>query len=44
MDAAFEAAFSWDSSCRAIPTSEEAKDGASFIPSPTYENPKAGEI
>lgn len=36
MEAAFEAAFSCPSTWRAIPTSARAKDGASFMPSPTF--------
>lgn len=35
MDDASDAAFSWPSFCSAIPTSATAKEGASFIPSPT---------
>ena len=35
MDAASDAAFSWASICRAIPTSARARHGASFMPSPT---------
>lgn len=34
-DAASDAAFSFASICKATPTSASAKDGASFIPSPT---------
>lgn len=36
MDAALDAAFSWASIRRAIPTSARARDGASFMPSPTF--------
>lgn len=37
MDAAVDAAFSCASICSAIPTSARAKDGASFMPSPTFQ-------
>jgi len=38
MDATSDAAFSWASFWMAIPTSARAKEGASFIPSPTFKN------
>lgn len=37
MDAALDAAFSCASIRKAMPTSARAKDGASFMPSPTFE-------
>lgn len=36
MDAAFEAAVSCPSTCKAIPTSARAREGASLMPSPTF--------
>jgi len=38
MDATSDATFSWASFWMAIPTSAKAKEGASFIPSPTFKN------
>ena len=40
MDAASDAALCCDSTCKAIPTSARAKEGASFMPSPTYKEQK----
>lgn len=36
IEAALEAAFSCPSTCKAIPTSARAREGASLIPSPTF--------
>lgn len=36
MDAASDAAVSCDPACKAIPTWARAKEGASFMPSPTF--------